>query len=395
MKFASGPIARAESLLLAVLSVACFFPIGCTNIFGPATVTKTGPPPPVSSAKFAYVANNGSSTLSMYTVSSTGKWTPTSPATVVTDNNPSVIVADPQGKFVYVANTYNSSFIVGNPGKATVDMYAIDQSTGILTPLSPASIQCGADPQDLTLSPSGKFAYTANTSDATISVFSVNQTTGQLTAAATVTALPPSSSTISLPVAVTVHPSGKFLYLTNIGYVQTYAIDASTGGLTLLPGEAGVGSRPFKVAFDPAGQFAYVPDNDTSNIWAFSVDITTGALTPLSFDPITAGKEPAWVAIDPASKFAYASNRFSDTISAFSFSATTGAFTPLPSSSPSDTGGAPWPILFDPSGQILYVLNENSDSVISYAINSDGSLTDLATTGTGFTPWSFALIPNQ
>ena len=51
-------------------------------------------------------------------------------------------------------------------------------------------------------------------------------------------------------------------------------------------------------------------------------------------------------------------------------------------------------LVFDPSGQIVYVLNE-AGFVASYTANADGSLTFLASVATGKIPASFAIVPRQ
>jgi 6-phosphogluconolactonase (cycloisomerase 2 family) len=72
---------------------------------------------------------------------------------------------------------------------------------------------------------------------------------------------------------------------------------------------------------------------------------------------------------------------------------TTGQLTQLSTNAAANVNG-PWPILFDPSGQIVYVLNE-AGFVASYTANADGSLTFLASVATGKIPASFAIVPRQ
>jgi 6-phosphogluconolactonase (cycloisomerase 2 family) len=369
---------RSRTPRLASLAATCLLAAGCASPF--LSQSSEAANAVESSAKFAYVSNVYDSTISMYTVSTAGQWTPTSPATVAAGPQPEAITVDSQGKFAYVCNI----------GAANIGMYAINQSTGVLTPLSPATAPAGALPQDFTLHPSGNFAYSANTSDGTVSVFSVNKTTGQLTPTATVTV--PGYS-VANPVAVTVSPSGKFLYVV-AQYVEIYNIDPETGALTILPETyTFAGYRPFKLTFDPTGQFAFVPDNGSSNVYEFSANSTTGALVASESSPIAAGNQPSGVAFNPNGNFAYVSNRLGNTISAFGVATGSGLLTPLPTSGATNMSG-PWPILFDPSGQIVYVLNE-AGFVTSFTANQDGTLTFLSTVATGKVPTSFAIVPRS
>jgi 6-phosphogluconolactonase (cycloisomerase 2 family) len=364
---------NARKLLLATFVAACLLTTGCgaaLQIQGAADANAT------TSAKFAYVANVSDSTISMYTVSSAGLWTPTAPATVAAGPQPEAITVDAQGKFAYVCNLGNS----------TIGMFAINQSTGVLTPLSPATVAAGALPQDFTLHPSGNFAYSANTSDGTISVFSVNTTTGVLTPK---TKVQVPGYNVANPVAVTVSPSGNFLYVV-AQYVEVYSINQTTGSLAMLP-EAFIypGVRPFKLTFDPTGQFAFIPDNGSSNLYEFAANSITGTLTALANSPVAAGNQPSGVALSPAGNFVYVSNRLGNTVSSFDVTSETGQLTPLSPNAATDTNG-PWPILFDPSGKNVYVLNE-AGFVTSYTANSDGSLTYLSSVATGKIPASFAI----
>jgi 6-phosphogluconolactonase (cycloisomerase 2 family) len=363
---------------LVTLLATCLLAAGCASPFlsqSSEAANTTG-----SSARFAYVSNVMDSTISMYTVSAAGQWTPTSPATVAAGPQPEAITVDAQGRFAYVCNI----------GANSIGMYAINQSTGVLTPLSPATAPAGVLPQDFTLHPSGNFAYSANTSDGTVSVFSVNKSTGQLTPTATVRV---PGYDVANPVAVTVAPSGKFLYVV-AQYVEVYSIDPETGALTLLPETfTFAGYRPFKLSFDPTGQFAFIPDNGSSNVYEFAVNSTTGALAALPSSPISAGNQPSWVAINPAGNIAYVSDRLGNAVSAFGIAGGTGLLTPISTNAAANVTG-PWPILFDPSGQLVYVLNE-AGFVASYTANPDGTLTYLSSVPTGKVPTSFAITLRQ
>lgn len=78
----------------------------------------------------------------------------------------------------------------------------------------------------------GKFVYVANATDNTISAYTVNGTTGALTA---VTGSP--FATLGNPYALTEDASGKHLYVAGNGGIAGYTIDSTSGALTarMLP----------------------------------------------------------------------------------------------------------------------------------------------------------------
>src|ERR1039458_3383783 len=234
---------------------------------------------PASPSEFAYVLNDGDNTVSMYTVNScTGDLAPTTPATVATGANAfgsEQMVADPTGRFAYVANLMSNAADL-----ATISMFTINSSTGVLTPTTPATVATGFYPQGIAIDPSGQFLYTANSDDNTVSMFTINASTGVLTSTT-----PPTVATGWSPGFVTVHPSGKFVYVSNQDddTVSMYTINSSTGVLTpMTPATVSTGISPFGVAVDPSGKFAYVPNPyDSRNaVSQYTIDSDTGVLTP-------------------------------------------------------------------------------------------------------------------
>jgi len=76
--------------------------------------------------------------------------------------------------------------------------------------------------------PTGRFAYVANQGANTVSAFAINPTSGLLTPAGGPVA------TGNLPASTSVDFSGRWLYVANLGSndVSIYTIDGTTGALT-------------------------------------------------------------------------------------------------------------------------------------------------------------------
>jgi len=331
--------------------------------------TPSSPPP------HAYVLNGFSSdTVSMYTVDScTGALTQTTPATVSTGGNEfgaEEMAVDPAGRFAYVANLVSNA-----QDLATIAMYTIDPSTGILTPTTPPTVPTGYFPQGIAIDPSGKFVYTANSDDNTVSMFTINQTTGVLTPT-----MPPTVATGWSPLSITVDPSSRFAYAANQDddTVSMYTINSSTGVLApMTPATVPTGLSPFGVTVDPSGKFAYVPDayDSRNTVSQYTIDSVTGVLTPNPSGDATAGNSPTSVAVDPSTKFAYVVNRMDDTVSMYNIDSATGNLT---STGVVGTGGQPFRIVVDPTGKFVYVADE-SGLVSGYTIGTGGILTSTGT----------------
>jgi 6-phosphogluconolactonase len=368
------PLRTAVLLLSVLLASSCG---GGNSPQMTPTPTPVATCEPASPGEFAYALNGD--VVSMYTVDScTGSLTASMPATVATGSTqgeslPEDMVADPAGRFAYVANLVSNAV-----DDATISMYTINPSTGVLTPTTPATVPTGFLPQGIAIDPSGKFVYTANSDDNTVSMFTINQTTGTLTPTE-----PPTIATGWSPGFVTVDPSGRFVYVSNQDddTISMYTISPSTGILTpTSPATVPTGFSPFGVTVDPSGKFAYVPNTYESgnNVSQYIINSVTGVLTPDTPSTAVAGNQPTAVAVDPSSRFAYAVNRLDNTISLFSIDPSTGNLTAIGTAG---TGGSPFRIGFDPSGKFVYVANESS-AISIYSFASNGMLTPAGTATT-------------
>jgi len=132
-----------------------------------------------------------------------------------------------------------------------------------------------------------RFAYVATLDG--IAIYIVDVTTGQLRHNGYV-------ATGGYP-SVTVDPSGRFAYSINgSNNISGYTIDASSGALTPLPGSPFAAELgPFSVTVDPSGRFAYVANANSNNISGYTIDASTGVLTPLPGSPFAAGSGPTSV----------------------------------------------------------------------------------------------------
>ncbi len=83
-----------------------------------------------------------------------------------------IACATPTPGFAYVANV----------GSNTVSMYTIDAGTGALA--ARGTVAAGAGPWSVAVDPNGQFAYVANSGSNTVSMYAINAGTGALTATA-------------------------------------------------------------------------------------------------------------------------------------------------------------------------------------------------------------------
>ncbi|WP_455218331.1 lactonase family protein, partial [Kaarinaea lacus] len=152
---------------------------------------------------------------------------------------------------------------------------------GILTPeimkIMDAPAEAGGVPYRVAIHPSGRFAYVTNWAGLSLSVFAINETSGELSP---VDGSP--FATGGRPYAVTVHPSGRFVYVTSwdSDAVWGYVIDSSSGRLTPLPDSPFLtyGQSPISIVFSTSGKRAYVSNTNSNSITVYDVDGNTGNL---------------------------------------------------------------------------------------------------------------------
>lgn len=228
----------------------------------------------------------------------------------------------------------------------------------------------------------GKFLYVSNTGDSTISSYTINATTGVLTA------VPgsPIASGGSAPTRLSIHPSAPFLYVVNgantnvatSNNVAVFAINTTTGALSAIAGSPyATGRFSTSLAFDSTGTFLYVSNAGTSDISAFRVDATTGALTSVAGSPfaVTATNASPF-SLQVAGGFVYLASLASNTLHVFAIDASTGALTARSSvASGTPPSGAPNSIILNPAGTVAYagnsgIANGGNQLITAYTIDS-------------------------
>lgn len=229
-----------------------------------------------------------------------------------------------------------------------------------------------------------QFAYVANFSSNSVNVYSINGDTGALTLLSAVSA--------TAPIHVTIAPSGKFVYVANYvaaGTISAFSVNPTTGALTPVPGSPfAAGTSPRGIAITPSGRFLYSANYGSSDVSGFTINEATGALTPVPGSPFAVGSIPYTLSVSPSGQFLYIPNCASDNISAFTIVDTTGALNPIPGSpfqdtgiskDPTGTGACPVFVAVSPSGEFAFVANHRSFEIAVYRVNpSTGSLAPIA-----------------
>jgi 6-phosphogluconolactonase len=168
-------------------------------------------------------------------------------------------------------------------GLDKVLIFKFDPSKGKLTPNDPpsSSLKGGAGPRHIAFHPNGRFAYVNNELDSTVTAMSYDATLGALKSLQTLSTLPKEFHGNSTA-EVEVHPSGKFVYVSNRGHnsIAIFTVDPKTGELTAAGHQAKGIKTPRNFVIDPSGAYMIVANQDGDSLVVFRIDAKTGELAP-------------------------------------------------------------------------------------------------------------------
>jgi 6-phosphogluconolactonase (cycloisomerase 2 family) len=140
------------------------------------------------------------------------------------------------------------------------------------------------------------------------------------------------------------------------------------------------------------GKFLFVPNKNGQSVSVYSIDPNTGVPTVVPGSPFATGQIPDAVSVHPSGNFAYVVNQASNSISAFTVDSS-GALSPIPGSPFAiPDGSGPAAASVDPLGKWLYIVNQSTNNVSFFAIDSaSGALTSQGSIATGANPISILL----
>jgi len=201
---------------------------------------------------FVYVSDQANNAVVSFSFDSTsGALTPIAEGCaqcfgVNVGTGPTALLSPPAGNFLYVANSSSNNIFE----------FAIDPNDGTLSPIqaNTTTVPTGVGPIAMTTDPAAKYFYALANGGSQVIGYTLNQVTGELTAISgtggTVV------STGANPVAFTLRSDGSldgnfWLFVSNNGgsTISTYSMQGTTGKLTALPqltsplAPYGIGSR--------------------------------------------------------------------------------------------------------------------------------------------------------
>lgn len=313
----------------------------------------------------------------------TGKVTP--PEVAAETENPSFLVVDQQGRFLY---SVNESGKYEGKSSGAISVFAID---GAKLTLKQQVASMGADPAYLTLDKTGHDLLVANYTGGNVVVFPIvsEGRLGEHTAFEQHAGSSANKERQEGPHAHSIQMSNdnRFAMSADLGTDKVIVdrFDAAHGTLTpSQPPSASVtpGAGPRHLAFAPSGKFVYVLNEMATSVTVFALDSKTGTLhevqsieTVEKHDPADTGAE---IQVDHAGRFLYTSTRHDDSIATYEVDGKSGKLKLL--DRVSSGGKTPRFFTLDPTGKWMFVADQESDVIVLFKVDpNSGKLTQTDT----------------
>ncbi|HLJ15762.1 MAG TPA: lactonase family protein [Bryobacteraceae bacterium] len=333
-------------------------------------------------------------------------------------------MAQRNGQILAYVGSYNGAIGSGGNGQG-IYLFRMDLSTGVLTLIKVASTV--PSPSWMQIDPSGKYLYTVNeisnfngTTSGSVSAFSINRSTGDLTFLNVV------SSQGAGPAFLSVDPLGKFVFVANygggsvavlpiesngsLGNATDVKVDTGSVGPTRAtdapPGSFAISGHDaphaHMIQADPAGKFVFSTDLGQDRIYSWVLNRSMGTLSPNSppYVPVPPGDGPRHFAFHPNGRFFYSIQEEASTIIFFDYDAAHGTLTQqqMVSTLPPGFVGTNFTseIRISADGKFLYGANRLHDSIATFSVGPDGRLTRVSEVWTrGDYPRSFTIDPTD
>ena len=198
---------------------------------------------------------------------------------------------DPTNSYAFVPH------IAGN-GPNAIYQFRFDENTGHITPNAPAVVEIEEflGPRHFCFHPSLDVLYFSNEQGCSVTGYRLDTATGTLSAFQTVTTIPEDFTERNTCSQIQVAASGRFLYAPNRGHnsIACFSIDTSTGELTAT-GRVAAEPIPNALCLGPDDKFIYSAGQESGIMATFNVSPDSGELTPLETNPL--GNRPCWISI--------------------------------------------------------------------------------------------------
>lgn len=208
--------------------------------------------------------------VSVHKINADGSLSPEPTQEIVTAANAHAIQLDATNQFAFVPHT----------GPNVIFQFDWDAKTGKLTPQALPKLQRPAQtgPRHLSWHPTKPIAYIDNEQGSSVTAYLLNDD-GILEPGQTVSTLPADFQGGNSTAEIKVHPSGKFLYVSNRGHdsLAIISLDEAGTAMTFVATEP-TEKTPRSFDIDQSGRFLLSAGESSGRLAVYQIDQTSGRL---------------------------------------------------------------------------------------------------------------------
>jgi 6-phosphogluconolactonase len=179
------------------------------------------------------------------------------------------VVTSPDNRFLIATDT----------GLNKIFVHRLKLGQASFEPHDPAflGLKNPANPRHLVFHPNRKWAYVANEANPGCTMLTYDPGRGVFEEASVTSTVPEAASGRISPAEAVMHPTGRFVYVSNRGHdsIAVLKVHPSNGSLTLVEAFQPGGSGPRSFNIDPTGN------------WLFALMQRSNSIVPLRIDPAT------------------------------------------------------------------------------------------------------------
>ena len=187
--------------------------------------------------------------------------------------------------FIHSVNIDDDNFVYAcNKGQDAVELLKLDEETGKLTHLQHYHFRPKTSPRHAVLSAKKPLLYVCNEMEPSVTVYSIDKTKGELKDLQTLATIPGKTDESHSPSDIRLHPSEKFLYVSNRSTncsLACYAVNEETGLLSPIEYKP-CGGNPRGFYIDPTGKYLVVGYGSENRVASLQIDQETGKLTEVA-----------------------------------------------------------------------------------------------------------------
>ncbi len=178
----------------------------------------------------------------------------------------------------------NRFAFVPDLGLDQVVIYKFDAIAGAINAHGKGVVSPGSGPRHMKFHPNGKWIYVLNELGMTVTMFDYETALGTMTARQTIETVPAdrlAREKAKSTSEIRIHPNGKFVYAANRGHdtISVFKVNETSGELTRIQIENVRGATPRNFNLTPDGNWLLAAGQLSDTLGVFSIDPTSGMIT--------------------------------------------------------------------------------------------------------------------